>query len=94
MLLSVWVVIMMDYVITYVGIRAVGIEEANPFMVWLFAYDIFTGLVLRGIMALGICLVLNWIKHKNRKYYTRILVFFYAIMLMVFSLHIHWISYL
>ena len=46
-MIAVWVVIMMDYVITYVGIRAVGIEEANPFMVWLFAYDIFTGLALR-----------------------------------------------
>ena len=93
-MIAVWVVIMMDYVITYVGIRAVGIEEANPFMVWLFAYDIFTGLVLRGIMALGIIALLYWIKQKNEKYYTGILVFFYAIMLMVFSLHIHWISYL
>lgn len=93
-MLSVWLVIMTDYLVTYIGIRAVGIEEGNPFMVWLFTYDIFTGLVLRGIMALGICLVLNYIRNRNEKYYTRILVFFYAIMLMVFSLHIHWISYL
>ena len=93
-MLGVWLIIMTDYLVTYIGIRAVGIEEANPFMIWLFDFDIFTGLVLRAIMALGIVGLLYWIRKRNRKYYTGILVFFYAVMLAVFSLHIHWISYL
>ena len=94
MLLSVWLIIMMDYLVTYIGNRAVGIQEANPFMMWLFDFDILPGLFLRAVMALAVCFLLNFIRRHEPKYYTGILVFFYAVMLAVFSMHIYWISYI
>jgi hypothetical protein len=54
---------MTDYILTYLGIPAGVIEEANPLMVWLFELPFIAGLAIRMLMAaLVICLPVRIIK--------------------------------
>lgn len=49
--MALFVLFMTDFILTYLGISAGIIEEANPFLVWLFELPFITGLLLRLIMA-------------------------------------------
>jgi hypothetical protein len=55
--MALFVLFMTDFILTYLGVSAGIIEEANPFLVWLFELPFLAGLALRLTMA---AIVIYW----------------------------------
>ena len=72
MLGAVWVLVIMDYVVTYILVVGWGIQELNPLMVWMFEIPLWAGLLIRAVMATGIVAVSYYIKTKCWKNYARL----------------------
>src|SRR5690554_909764 len=65
-----FLLMMMDYVITYIGIKGLMfIEEANPFMVWLFDIPFGYGLIIRLVYVSLIAFLCMYIYKMKYKYY-------------------------
>ncbi|MGI6537794.1 MAG: DUF5658 family protein [Caldicoprobacterales bacterium] len=47
-----------DFILTYLGISAGIIEEANPFLVWLFELPFIAGLIIRLLMFVVVMYIL------------------------------------
>ena len=93
-MMGLWIVVMLDYILTYIGVTIGIVYEANPFMVWLFEMDLWAGLMIRAVMATVLVGMFYYIKQKTEKAYTRLLVFFYVVNAVVMGFHLYWISYL
>jgi hypothetical protein len=55
--MALFVLFMTDFILTYLGVSAGIIEEANPALVWLFELPFLAGLALRLTMA---AIVIYW----------------------------------
>lgn len=88
---AVFALLIIDYLITYLGIQIGIITEANPLMRWLFELPIEKGLPIRAAMSLIVILPL-WYLKKHYKYYRRVIAFILAIYAVVMGMHYLWIK--
>ncbi len=82
---------MLDYALTYSGIKVGAIIEANPLMQWLFTLPLVYGLIVRAGMILVICALL-WLA-RSRGYYARLLRCIaagYSLVFVYYALQILW----
>lgn len=88
-----FMLLMIDYVLSYIGIRINIIEDANPLMVWLFYLPFGQGIIIRAIMSGLVLTPFLWLKTRC-SYYNQLLSFIYFIYSFVMALHMRWIMYL
>ena len=84
-------IMMIDYILTYIGLDKGVIAEGNKFMVWLFNLDFKEGFIIRIILTtviVGICVYIKEVEHKWYKYLIGT-----GLMsnLFIFILHFNWI---
>ncbi|NLL18557.1 MAG: hypothetical protein GX262_05970 [Clostridia bacterium] len=89
-----FVLFMTDFFLTYLGIDAGIIEEANPFMVWLFEIPFLPSLLIRLLMAAAVIyLPIRLIKAQKirpvlaKTYY----VIAYGANAIILGVHLYWI---
>lgn len=87
----VFIFLMVDYLLTYVGIQFGIIEEANPLMVWLFKLPLYQGLPVRLLMSLAITAPIIYLE-RHCTYYKKFFSVICAIYAVVFVLHVMWIK--
>lgn len=93
-MLMIFLFLLMDYLLTYIGIRINLIEEANPIMRHIFDRDLITGLLMRISYSLILVLLLYAIKRKKPLYYTKIVFGTDILYSLIILLHIRWIALL
>lgn len=83
-----------DFILTYLGISAGAIEEANPLLVWLFELPFIAGLTIRIIMgAIIICYPIYTIRRGKirpalaKAYYGVA----YTANIVILGMHLYWI---
>lgn len=81
-----------DYILTFIGIKGNIIVEGNFFMVWLFNISFYEGIIIRFIMLFLILSVVCYIK-KYYKHYKYFIVSINLLYTFVMVLHINWIVY-
>ncbi len=89
-----FVAIMGDYLITYIGINNMGfIEELNPLMIRLFRFPMYMGLIIRSMLALFPIILLKFVENRcpPRLKYDYIIRAALGIQAIPFSMHILWI---
>lgn len=88
----IFILMVLDYILTFVGIKNGIIVEGNPIMCFMFQYNFIVGLLFR-ISYAGIILAMLYNIKKNNIYkYIEINMFVGAIYLYVFNLHFQWLS--
>jgi len=86
----IYLFLIFDYLLTYIGIRLDIIEEANIFMVWLFDKPLLQGLLIRMILSGVVILPFYYVK-KHCKYYKKVFGLIIMVYILVMVLHIRWI---
>lgn len=81
-----------DYLLTFIGIKNNIIEEGNYLMVWLFNIGFYQGIIIRFVMLFLILLLVDYIR-KRYKYYEYFIIGINSIYSIVMILHIYWIIY-
>lgn len=92
--MALFVLFMTDFILTYLGISAGIIEEANPFLVWLFELPFLVGLLLRIAMgAVLIYLPIRMIKAgKIRPALAKVYYgVTYTVNILILGVHLYWI---
>ena len=82
---------MVDFILTYLGVHLNIINEANPFLVWLFELPFLASLTLRLIHVGGVLLGLECLKTKKYKGYSKVVTFALIINLILLILHVRWL---
>ena len=83
---------MFDYLFTYVGVTLGITYEANPLMVWLFDYSLLKGILFRLFMISVIMCMLSYIKIKRYSAYQKLIVFALVVNIVILFFHLRWIS--
>lgn len=89
-----FIAILGDYVLTYVGMNILGvIEELNPLMIRSFKLPFIKGLILRTIIGLFPIILFKLVENKfgNINTYRVILLHVLVIEFIPYCLHIFWI---
>lgn len=86
-----FILFMADYLLTYAGLQAGYIMEANPFMRSFMSLELLPGVILRILIALSLCTLFYYIKKNDIKTYRKLLRFITAILVFVMALHTGWI---
>lgn len=84
-------VLILDYILTFIGLDLGIIREGNFFLLWLFELPFILALSLRIIMALGLIKLFNHYKKRPNRDYRTALTAFYSIYSIVMALHFTWI---
>jgi hypothetical protein len=90
-MIKLFILMLLDYILTYTGIFTGIITEANPFMVWLFSYPFSRGIVFRVLTIILVLIPFYILKHKGYKYYTKFINTVCIIYALVFIFHLNWI---
>lgn len=85
------ILMILDYALTYIGIKAGVIIEANPLMTWIFKLNFVHGLAARCFIVTLILLLFKYIRNRNKKAYVGLLRLAAAIYLLVLILHVNWL---
>ncbi|HBN84001.1 MAG TPA: hypothetical protein DDZ89_09175 [Clostridiales bacterium] len=86
-----FVLFMADYLLTYIGLNAGYIIEANPFMQNFMSLGLVPGTILRTLIAIVICSLFNYIKKNDVKAYKKLIGFIVMVLVLVMGLHSYWI---
>lgn len=92
--MALFALFMTDFILTWLGVSAGIIEEANPMLIWLFELPFLAGLILRILMgAIVIYLPIKLI--KTGKIRPRLAKAYYGIAYAVnagmLGVHLYWI---
>jgi len=93
-MVGLFILIIVDYLMTYVGIAMGIITEANPLMVWLFQLHLWPGLLIRLAFALVAVGLLVYAKRQDAKLYRSGVIVAYTVQVLVMGLHLYWVSFL
>lgn len=89
-MITIFALLITDYLITYLGIHLGAITEANPLIRWLFTLPFEKGLPIRAAMSLIVIAPL-WYLKKHYKHYRRVISFILAVYAVVMGMHVLWI---
>jgi hypothetical protein len=91
-LLLLAIMLIADYLFTFIGIKINFITEANPLMKWAFKLPLTQGLLYR--IAIALCLTsMLWFARK-KKYFKKLMIGITGAYSIVFVLHLFWIAQL
>lgn len=90
--MAIFILMIIDYLLTYWGISLGIIREGNPMMMFAFNYGFIPGLLFRFSYSLMILALLYRIRKGNVYEYIHTNIAMGAVYLWVFSLHFQWIS--
>lgn len=94
-MLLLFITIMLDYILTYMGIRIYGVvEEANVLMQWLFELPLAIGLGVRALLAMLVLAPFMLLKSLDKNAYRKTLITALSINLIIIILHERWMVYL
>jgi hypothetical protein len=82
--------IMVDFLITYLGVSYGCIEEANPFMKWLFKLPFIWAAVIRLSIGAAIYYIYRFIQKNADISYRRAILFALTVENYVLLLHLRW----
>ena len=85
------ILMILDYILTYIGINKGIISEANPLMVCFFSYPFSIGIFIRIFMVILLLVPFYILKYKHFKLYLRYASIACFLYVPVFILHIRWI---
>lgn len=88
---AIFILLIVDYILTYIGIKVGLVEEANILMIWLFELPLLKGLLIRCIMSLFIIMPFFYLE-KHCKYYKKVLVVVISGYIFIMFLHLRWIA--
>lgn len=88
---TIYLFLMTDYLLTYIGIRLNLIEEANTLMVWMFEMPLMKGLIIRLVISGVVILPFYYLKTHCR-YYKKVIAAVIILYVGVMVLHIRWIA--
>jgi len=91
MIVTIIILCMLDYVLTYKGIKLNFIFEGNPLMVKLFELSFIKGFLIKLLLIVGMLTPLYYCKHYDLLFYkigTMILIIAY---IYIMVLHTIWI---
>ena len=88
---TIYLFLIFDYLLTYIGIRLNIIEEANILMIWLFKLPLIQGLLIRIILS-GVVMFPFYYLKKNCKYYKKVFGLVIVIYVFVMGLDIETIK--
>lgn len=91
--LYLFILMMCDYIITYLGINTFGvIEEANPILVWLFEAPLLFGLAFRMFYAGFMAFLCVFIFEQGYQHYNAFINLALFINSVVVFMHMRWIG--
>ena len=90
----IFLLIIVDYIFTYIGIQKLIITEANPLMGWLFTCNFEQGLIIRVVMAVILLVPFYMCKKHNIMFYKKSVLCVIIIYIPVMILHARWVFYL
>ncbi|MFZ5966219.1 MAG: DUF5658 family protein [Bacillota bacterium] len=93
-LIFVFVAMLADYIISYLGISVLGfIQEANPFMLSFMDLPFYQGIFFRVLYAVFFLLIIRWAGNKmnNKGRYHKVLILLLAIQSIPLSAHAIWL---
>lgn len=82
---------LLDYALTFAGIRLNVISEANPIMIWLFNLNFGYGILVRIAMCIVLLVPFYLLMKKERKVYNKVIKWVCTGYGLVFILHFRWI---
>ena len=85
------ILLMADYLFTYVGIKIGFVYEANLLLRWLFELDLFYGILIRLVSILFVILLFRLFENRKNKDANVFLGIFYSIQFVIMALHSNWI---
>lgn len=93
MLFAIFLLMMLDYLLTFYGINYFKcIQEANPLLIDLYKFDLRTGLLIRTIQCLIPVLLLNYaISISYKKIYYKFIKIILIVECIVMMMHINWL---
>jgi hypothetical protein len=83
--------LILDYVLTYIGIRIGIIEEANPIMKWLFELSFMDGIIIRIAISILLLIPYYFIKKTRIKIYNKLIIIVCVGYSLIFLLHLSWV---
>jgi hypothetical protein len=93
-MLALFILIVVDYLVTYIGITMGVITEANPLMRWLFNLHLWPGIAVRAALALSAVGLLSYARKRDARLYRSGVAVAYAVQAAVMGLHLYWVSLL
>jgi uncharacterized membrane protein len=84
--------LLLDYLLTYIGVQFGVITEGNPLMAWLFNMPIIQGLFIRICMIALLIVPFVLLKYLKYKHLQKLLIAINAAYFLVFIAHFYWIS--
>lgn len=91
MITSIFILLMMDYILTYISLTLGICFEANILMRWLMELPLWEGLILRTIMSVLVLIPFYVCKKKNIKLYNKACIIALSIEVIPFLAHLYWV---
>ena len=88
---SISVLLMADYLLTYIGIKIGFVYEANLLLRWLFDLDLFYGILIRLISIIFVIMLFRLFEKRKNKDAIVFLSIFYSMQFIIMAIHSNWI---
>jgi hypothetical protein len=92
MIVFLFILMMLDYALTMIGIGTGFIEEGNGLMCWLVNMPWYYGVVVKAAMSVLLLTPLYIAKQKQVPLYRTALIIVLIAYACVFTMHIYWIT--
>ena len=90
--IALYIFMLLDFLYTNIGIRYLGvIEEAIPYMMWLFNLDFQPALAVRLIITTILVGTICYVKEINHRWYSTLIGIGLAANIWVMLLHFNWL---
>lgn len=90
-LFFIFMAMLIDFILTSIGLKVGIIEEANGLMLWLFDLAVAQAFVAKILISLLVLLPFVFLYKKDPAAFKKAYSITYVIFGIVFALHFHWI---
>lgn len=92
MIIFLFILMMLDYALTMVGLKLGIITEGNMFMVWCVELPWQTGAIIKGIISIVLLTPIYIAKKQELRIYKIAVVIILGVYTLLFTMHIYWIT--
>lgn len=90
-MLLLFVLMLIDFLLTYIGVSIGVIKEGNPLIAWSFNLPYWQSIGVRLISVLLVFIPLLILYRMNPNVYKKVLILAYIVNFIIIIIHLYWI---